>query len=135
MSFCGGRTDASDGAGWKHISPNGNYASSPDQVWEQLLLLGVTPTEMVALAGRIRSPSLMYKSGYMPTTWTTSPLILSNDYHTTLLEETWEIYNNTGNLQYKAVGKELYMLPADLALKWDPTFLAIVQTYASNLQV
>lgn len=77
----------------------------------------------------------MFRSGYENTTWTANPLVLSNYYFTALLTETWVESYTTGVLQYKAEGKDMYILPVDLVFKWDPTFLAIAQQYASDQEV
>jgi hypothetical protein len=45
-----------------------------------------------------------------------------------LLENEWvNITSSAGQLEMKAVGKELYMQPTDLAIKWDAELLAIAQ--------
>ncbi len=53
---------------------------------------------------------------------------LSNSYFTALLTEEWMLWNN----QYKANGKELYLLQYDLFLKYDAELAAISQNFASD---
>jgi catalase (peroxidase I) len=43
--------------------------------------------------------------------------------------------SNGGRNEYKAVVKDVYMTPEDLALIFDPEYLAIVQEYASNNEI
>merc|ERR1719498_427550 len=66
--------------------------------------------------------------------WTSEPTRFSNDYFKTLLSEDWEefVVPQTGNIQYKAKGKDLYMLKTDLMFRYDAEFLAIAQDYASD---
>lgn len=129
LPFCGGRSDAADGdEGWSNIAPNGDYQASPAAVREASVLLGLTRREWVALSGRLRSAQQMGRAGYAAASWSSPTTTLSNQYFVTLLGETWGVYNN----QYKANGKDLFMLPVDLALRWEPDFAAIAQDYASN---
>merc|ERR1719510_1124833 len=66
--------------------------------------------------------------------WTSQPSMLSNQYYTTLLTETWEEYKNpnTGKIQYKAKGKDIYVLKTDLLLRYDAELLAVTQDFASD---
>jgi len=131
FEFCGGRTDASDGTGSELILPNGNvdftaYYSMRDQI-------GLTDVEAVALMGKPRSASQMYRLGYYGT-WSWNPQTLDNSYFVTLVSETWDefVVPVTGNKEYKARGKELYILPMDISLRWDANTLAIAQDFASD---
>jgi len=131
FDFCGGRTDADDGSGSELLQPNGNvdnlaYYAMRDQI-------GLTDEEAVALMGKPRSASQMYRMGYYGT-WSWNSQILDNSYFVTLLSETWDefIVPDTGNKEYKARGKELYILPMDINLRWDANTLAIVQDFASD---
>jgi len=129
--FCGGRTDATNGAGSELLQPNGGvdfmaYYNMRDQ-------LGLTDTEAVALMGKPRSASQMYRMGYYGT-WSYNPAQFDNTYFISLLNETWDPYTvpRTGYEQYKARGKELYILETDIGLRWDADTLAIVQDFASD---
>eukprot|EP00912_Choanoflagellata_sp_UC4_P001026 UC4_evm1s634 len=66
--------------------------------------------------------------------WTTTPNRITNNYFVSLLEETWEEYvvESSGKKQFKAVGKELYMLKTDMMLLYDPEFTSIVEEFASD---
>ena len=60
--------------------------------------------------------------------------MLSNDYFQALETETWEVHEvaSSGKRQYKAAGKELYMLSTDLLFKWDPVLSSYAVEYASD---
>jgi len=133
MAFCGGRTDASDGSGSKFLQPLQNFSATADQVRAQALLMGFNDREIVALSARLRSPAQMQRTGYFGS-YTTNPTLLSNEYFLTLLNEQWVPYPVTGSgiIEYKAVGKQLFMLPQDMALKWDSSYMAIAEDFASD---
>uniref|UniRef100_A0A6B2KZL8 Plant heme peroxidase family profile domain-containing protein n=1 Tax=Arcella intermedia TaxID=1963864 RepID=A0A6B2KZL8_9EUKA len=131
ISFCPGRTDAMDGSGSTLLRPNGNYSASIQDLRIAAALMNLTDREFVALMGRIRSPAQLQRSGFFGS-YTNNPTVLSNQYFVTLLGETWKPVMIGKNLEYQAVGKELYMLPMDLAIRWDDTFLAIAQDFASD---
>jgi len=133
LPFCGGRTDAVDGMGSNFLKPNGNYTAAVPDVYEEIMLMGLSNHEAVALAARLRSPSQLARSGYNGS-YTTNPTMLSNTYFIELLSENWmpSYVGGNGQMQYKAQGKDLYMLPRDMVNKWDTTFLAISQEFAAN---
>jgi len=133
LPFCGGRTDASDGTGSENLQQLGNYSSTVQQVRAHALLMGLNDMEMVALSARLRSPAQMNRSGFFGS-YTNNPTLLSNQYFITLVNEQWMSYivTGSGNVEYKAVGKELFMLPQDMALRWDSAYLAIAQDFAAD---
>lgn len=46
---------------------------------------------------------------------------LSNEYFNILFENTWEEVPGSDGAEYQAVGKsDIFALPTDLALIWDP---------------
>ncbi len=59
VPFCPGRTDAADGSGWSALSPNTDFNATAAQLAAGAALQGLTSAEMVALAGRPRSGTLM----------------------------------------------------------------------------
>jgi len=133
-SFCGGRTDASDGSGSAMLQPNGNYSVDFNQIRRDAQLLGLTEREIVALAARLRSPGQMGRTGFFGS-YTSDPTSLSNEYFNTLLSETWVPFTvpSSGNIEYLAQGTQnVYMTLYDLNLRWDATFLAIAQEYAAD---
>ncbi len=64
LPFCGGRTDATDADGWASLSPNNDFNATADAVNAAGLLAGLTPAEVVVLAGRPRSAAQMVRMGY-----------------------------------------------------------------------
>jgi len=133
LSFCGARTDASDGTGSNFLPPNGNYSASFFDNQLEMLRLNLTAAEFVALSAKPRSPAQMGRQGYFGS-WTTDPSVSSNQYFITLLTEIWKPYivPGTGKSQWKAQGKELFMVTSDLNIKWETTFLAYAQEFAAN---
>jgi len=131
FDFCGGRTDADDGGGSELLQPNGGVDA--DAFYQMRHQIHLTDIEAVALMGKPRSASQMYRMGYYGT-WSWTPETFDNEYFVTLLSETWVPFTvpGSGNQQFKAQGKELYILPADIALRWDATTLAIAQDFASD---
>uniref|UniRef100_A0A7S3ZIM4 Plant heme peroxidase family profile domain-containing protein n=1 Tax=Lotharella globosa TaxID=91324 RepID=A0A7S3ZIM4_9EUKA len=68
--------------------------------------------------------------------WTSNPFTINNQYFINLLKEEWELVTlSTGKQQYKAVGKDLYMLQTDLVIRWDPEMLTAAQDFASDNQL
>jgi len=139
MSFCGGRTDASAGtAADDYLLPRvtGNFSDTLVEMQDYYKVMGLTPKEYVALFARPFDEDFMTRRGYKPTGLPTSAN-LTNDFFKLLLSEHWEQYCPTGqasgaNCQFKAAGKELYLLKTDLLLKYDPELLAVAQSYASD---
>jgi catalase (peroxidase I) len=68
--------------------------------------------------------------------WTSDPTKISNEYFKGLLNEEWEAYivPKTQLSQFKAKGKEIYMLPYDLLFRTDAELQAIAQEYAEDNQ-
>eukprot|EP00164_Ancoracysta_twista_P001494 GFYU01001958.1.p1 GENE.GFYU01001958.1~~GFYU01001958.1.p1 ORF type:complete len:719 (-),score=245.26 GFYU01001958.1:159-2315(-) len=136
MSFCGGRTDAQDGEGSTYLKPelSGDFTDKSSALRRSINLLGLTKREYVALSGG-HSLGKMHvdRSGYSGA-WTTNPSKLDNEYFKLLLSEEWEPHHvpDSSKVQYKAAGKDLYMLKTDLMLTWDAELLAIVQDYAGD---
>jgi len=136
MTFCGGRTDAVEGSGSENLEPK--VSGDTDSVVafvEAMKVMGLSKREAAVLMGGGHSLGKMHtnRSGYTGS-WTSDPTHLSNDYFKALVSEQWEEYTvtSTQKVQYKAQGKELYMLKSDLILRYDAEFLSIAQEYASN---
>jgi catalase (peroxidase I) len=136
LSFCGGRTDASDGHGSQYLhEPIDAQADSIVMLKDSIKIMGVTEREFVALMGAGHSIGAMHLelSGFVGA-WTASPAALSNDYFSNLISEEYEsfVVPGTKKQQYKAKGKELYMLTTDLLIKVDPDLQAIAFEYAQS---
>ncbi|CAM9318548.1 unnamed protein product [Choristocarpus tenellus] len=134
--FCVGRSDAEEGVG-SVPQPRMDYPNIIIAVRDRMQMMGLTARQMVALAGRLRSPSQQARLGWRGS-YTTDPSMLTNDLYVKLLTETWEPVDadaEFSDTEYKAVGKDIYLTPSDLALIWDPEFRAIVEEYAMHEEV
>jgi catalase (peroxidase I) len=132
--FCGGRADAADAAGTDALAPR-RYANASVAVRDNAKVMGLTPEEAVALAGRLRSGEHQRRLGYSGG-WAAGGAAggtLDNSYFKTLLGESWEASKSAGGQEeFKAKGKALYMTPEDLAIKADPQLAAIAKGYADD---
>ncbi|GLI71653.1 hypothetical protein VaNZ11_016934 [Volvox africanus] len=133
IKFCGGRSDASPDETPFPFQPPRVFSNKLVQLKDNAQVMGLTTREMVALQARLRSPSQQRRLGYSGS-WTENPSILTNEYFKVLLNNDWvNTTSAAGQLEMKAVGKAgVYMMPTDLALKWDPVFSAIAQEFATD---
>jgi len=134
MMFCPGRSDAlANDTGSELLTPNLNMNANSFEQRLWLLNSGLTDREMVVLSARLRSPVHMGRLGFAAATWTNDSSKLSNLYFQILLSESWENFTSPGGfLQYKAAGKDLYMVQTDVNVKYQSDWLAIAQEYAGN---
>jgi hypothetical protein len=130
-NFCGGRSDAVDGLASESLTAGINGSATAHAMRQRQILMGLTSREFVALQARPRSALQQGRLGYSNATWSTDATgsVLSNQYFQTLLGETWvaEAVPGTSITQYRAAGKQLYMMPTDLNLKVDTEWLGIAQ--------
>ena len=111
MDFCGGRVDANNGNGTEILAPR-TYTPATVSVRDDMLVKGLTPYQMVALAGR-------------PTNSSTT---VSNALFVALMNE-----NFTETSSGSFTGRNGTVVSADeYALIQDKEFKAIVQSYAAN---
>lgn len=132
LTFCPGRTDATNGDGSEYLAPLLNGAANWTDIKQRWDIMGFTQEEMVALSGRPRSPSLQAALGYQGS-WTTNPSLLSNLYFNNLLDLTW-IQDPSLQSQYlaNATSPQLFLTQSDLQLYWEADPKAIAQEYASD---
>ena len=64
--------------------------------------------------------------------WNPTPLLLNNNYYKLLLNEKWTIKEWKGPMQFEDSTGKLMMLPSDLALIQDKTWLPFVKKYAKD---
>ena len=124
--FCGGRSDALDGAGSEFLNQN-NYPNLISEFKDRKTLMGLTNREMVALNSRIRGKMSQSSQGYngtwMGDSW-------GNEYFKLLLEEKWVPINEN---EFRSDKKDnIYMMSSDLVMLYDAPLLAIVQEYACD---
>jgi len=134
--FCKGRTDASAGDASELLAENLTPAATIDQIKEYIDRSGLTVHEYIALQARPRSLTQYKRQGYTGIYSTSNISLLNNNFFKILLNNKWEKFTAGKLDQYKAkcskTGAYIYMTPRDLALSWDPTFLAISQDFAQN---
>lgn len=131
VDFVGGRVDAADGSGVEHLAPRTYYKTALIAVRDNMKVAGLSKYDAVALAGRPRSPAQQKLLGFKGS-YTNDPSKFSNLYFKLLLSEKW---TKVSEKEYKAEGKDIYMLDTDLALLEDPELKAVVSVYAANKYV
>jgi catalase-peroxidase len=132
--FCGGRSDALDGAGWRDLRPNVNQSATFPELQEVIALTGLTPREFVAVSARLRSPGQMGRMGYFGS-WSSDAGVLQTQYFSLLLNDQWLPYTvpSSGVRQYQSSrDAHVFMTEADLQLLWQPEWLALVEEFAVN---
>eukprot|EP00939_MAST-03C_sp_MAST-3C-sp1_P004783 g4783.t1 len=149
LPFRTGRTDAKGPASPSsdsRFSPDGRLPDADgrgkrpgDHVRDIFYRMGFNDQEIVALSGahglgRCHTD----RSGFWGP-WTRAPTTFSNEYFRVLEELKWskKFEHNgkkwTGPEQYENEdGKDLMMLPTDIALVWDPAFRKYVQLYKDD---
>lgn len=131
LPFCGGRTDAADGAGSSLLDEQllGEVVDTIDLTRERMALLNLSAREYVALVGAQRTLGTNAPLGRDGAA-TATPDSFDNAYFSNLANKQWaKTTSKQGKEEYKAVGEELYMLASDLTLRFDPELMSIVQEY------
>jgi catalase (peroxidase I) len=89
IRFCGGRSDATSSYPDGVLQPGFNFSDASLSFKWQARVRGLEVEELVALSARPRSANQMARSGFLNATWTENVSLVSNDYFTVLLNETW----------------------------------------------
>lgn len=132
LSFCEGRSDATEGDDLISVLEPREYDDVIVGVRDRMKIMGLSVPQMVALAARPRSPSQMIRLGFSGS-YTEDPTTVSNAFFKILLTETWEEVPGSGGAEYEAVDSPgVYALATDLALVWDGEFKAQSVKYAEN---
>ncbi len=84
--FCGGRADATDGAGSAGLAPRAYYADHVLAAQDSATVMGLGAVEWVALAARPRSAQVQQKIGYSGS-WGGEPGRIRNTYFKVCMEE------------------------------------------------
>lgn len=94
--------------------------------------MGFSDRHIVALVGA-HAVGRCYpdRSGY-DGPWTRAEFTFSNEYFRELIENKWTIKKWKGPEQYEDPSGDLMMLPADMALLWDPEFRKYCEMYAKD---
>uniref|UniRef100_A0AAV1UZJ1 Plant heme peroxidase family profile domain-containing protein n=2 Tax=Peronospora matthiolae TaxID=2874970 RepID=A0AAV1UZJ1_9STRA len=128
IDFLGGRTDGQSGKGDEILVPRDYYPSVLVGVLDNIKILGVSPEEAVALAGRPRSVEQQKVLGYSGS-YSDNSVAFSNEYFKILLNEKW---NQAGSNEFRAEGKEVYMMSTDVALLYAPELKMAVERFAND---
>jgi len=135
--FCPGRGDATDGTRASGLQPRSYITDPIRSAVDNMRVMGFTPEEFVALAGRPRSPAYMKGLGYSGS-WMVNVDHFGNDYFVTLLNHTWVVSNGqnatrpTTTQEYKAADADLYITGADLAILASPMYRSIAENFAHS---
>ena len=133
LPFCSGRGDYTNGDASENLAPRTSYISDPIlYVRDNTKVMGFTPREYVALAGRPRSAAYMEGRGYKGS-WTSNPSVLTNDYFSLLLNNNWEGEQSgapTVLEEFSVVGGgDINMVGEDIGMKSDYVFRSIAMDY------
>ena len=128
IDFLGGRTDGQSGKGDEILVPRDYYPSILAGVLDNIKILGVSPEEAVALAGRPRSVEQQKVLGYSGS-YSCNSVTFSNEYFKVLLNEKWI---QAGSNEFRADGNEVYMMSTDVALLYAPELKMAVKRFAND---
>jgi len=143
IPFCGGRGDYQDGSSSENLEPR-NYVMDPIiNARDNMKVMGLTPEEYAALAGRPRSPAYMTGLGYTGS-WTSNPSVFNNTYFQTVLQGDFQFDgidpSGSGSSalpnmpsifqEYKA--DQAFITGFDLPIKYSPILKSISLQYASD---
>ncbi|CZT24628.1 probable Cytochrome c peroxidase, mitochondrial [Ramularia collo-cygni] len=98
--------------------------------------MGFNDREIVALSGAHAVGRCHPDRSGFDGPWTFSPITLTNDFYKLLLEEKWQWKKWGGPKQYEdKKTKTLMMLPTDMSLIKDKSFMRYVEEYAKDQEV
>lgn len=134
MSFCGGRSDATNSFDAAMVRPTFNFSEAVYKLSWQARVRSLDTKELIALMARPRSANQMARMGYINGTWGTAAdtNAVSNDYFNTLLNEQWTPVQGPSGKQYVNADGTRFMTPADLQILWDPSAKNQAQIYAAD---
>jgi len=143
IKFCGGRVDEPDGSDSiaidediQMIYVDAGKASAQD-IREAFEIMDMNDRETIALIGGGHAFGRCHRgtSGFEGP-WTTTPTTYSNQYYSNLLNLQWEKQDlGDGLHQFHNAGAGLMMLQADISLRSDESYLAILDEYLANPDV
>ena len=134
LHFCGGRTDADDGAGSVHLEPvlqEDVKNATLDALREAKTLLGLSSREWVALVGGVRSLGGLVQTGFEGNA-TSSPGSFDNAFLVSLADDEWKAHAvaSSGKVEYKSSATNNFAMPSDVLLRQEPSMMAVVQDLA-----
>lgn len=124
------------------VPPNGrlpNAEKGEQHIREVFNRMGFNDREIVALLGaHCLGRCHPDRSGYEGK-WTLTPTRFTAQFYTQLLTKTWTPKDITTNgitkQQFKDDNDRVMMLPADMAIRWDPEFKKIAEEYSKDRQL
>ena len=135
VPFKFGRTDEDDGATCPMNGRLPDAGLGAEHLREVFYRMGFDDQDIVALSGAHTVGSCHENRSGFDGPWTTCPTKFDNEYFKNLLNLTWNEREWDGPLQFadSATGK-LMMLPTDIALTTDKSFVKYVKIYAKDEQ-
>jgi len=128
------KTDESD------VPPNGRLPDAEKgekHIREVFNRMGFNDREIVALLGA-HSIGRCHKdrSGY-DGPWTFTPTKFTSQFYTLLLNKEWtpKKIEETQKNQFRDSNDRIMMLPADMAIRWDPEFKKVAEEYSKDKQL
>jgi catalase (peroxidase I) len=138
FQFCPGRTDTTDGTGSEFLLPRIYDESAPSvtlaHVKDLQEISALSPREMIALQGRIRSNNIQKTLGYSGS-WGKDSAVQDNSFFVNLISGQWELQQNGDVYEYASAnldGTKSYITPQDYVLLIDFEYRSIVEQYAVN---
>eukprot|EP00123_Amoebidium_parasiticum_P009195 comp19321_c0_seq1/m.22201 comp19321_c0_seq1/g.22201 ORF comp19321_c0_seq1/g.22201 comp19321_c0_seq1/m.22201 type:complete len:349 (-) comp19321_c0_seq1:497-1543(-) len=137
IPFHPGRTDKPDGNfcppdGRLPDADKGSKEKTIQHVRDIFYRMGFNDREIVALIGAHALGRCHPDASGYTGPWTRAETTFSNEYFRELLTNKWTIKKWKGPEQYEDPTGDLMMLPADMALIWDPEFRKYVELYAKE---
>ena len=134
MSFCGGRSDATNVYDPGMLLPAFNYSDVSLPLRWQARVRDLSIEEMVAISARPRSSNQMARMNYINGSWSSTVNVLSNEYFQALLNENWTPVQGPSGTQYVNGAGTRFMTPADMQILYNPDYKNTAQKFASDSQ-
>ena len=131
VPFNYGRTDG-DASGCPENGRLPDAAQGAEHLRDVFYRMGFNDQEIVALSGAHTLGRCHKTRSGFDGPWTSNPLKFDNEYFKNLLEKNWTKRVWDGPDQFQDESGELMMLPTDIALTTDASFMPWVQKYASD---
>eukprot|EP00040_Diaphanoeca_grandis_P010556 m.54090 g.54090 ORF g.54090 m.54090 type:complete len:782 (-) comp21864_c0_seq1:160-2505(-) len=129
MDFCGGRTDAVDGAGSIGLEPrvSGAYTDKVALIKDSFTVMGLSDEEAVAIMGLNSLGNIGMGFAGMRSI---DPNTLSSNYFKLILETAWTTTGVGATQHFVAPDSSTHMLKTDLTLKYDAIYAGFAGDYA-----
>jgi len=135
VPFNFGRSDKSDNTTCPVNGRLPDASLGADHLREVFYRMGFDDKDIVALSGAHTVGSCHETRSGFDGPWTSNPLKFDNEYFKNLLDIKWKPREWDGPLQYTDPSDNLMMLPTDMALIEDKSFLPYVKAYAKDQEL